>query len=67
MEYLWAIFAILPVFALSTSEALNRKALSVHDEYAIVSIRILFSSPDFYSDVFNSHTFPDEHFFASLP
>ena len=45
MEDLWIAFALISAFTLATSDALTKKALTIHDEYLIAWLRLLFSLP----------------------
>jgi drug/metabolite transporter (DMT)-like permease len=45
MENLWVFLALLSAFSLSTSDALTKKALSIHNEYLIAWLRLLWSIP----------------------
>ncbi len=45
MENLWILFAMISAFTLATSDALTKKALSVHNEYLIAWLRLLCSLP----------------------
>ncbi len=45
MENLWILFALISAVTLATSDALTKKALSVHNEYLIAWLRLLLSLP----------------------
>lgn len=45
MENLWIVFALISAFSLATSDALTKKALSIHNEYLIAWLRLLLSLP----------------------
>jgi len=45
MENLWIYFALISAFTLASSDALTKKALSLHNEYLIAWLRLLFSLP----------------------
>lgn len=45
MENLWVLFALIAAFSLATSDALTKKALSIHNEYLIAWLRLLLSLP----------------------
>lgn len=45
MENLWIVFALISAFTLATSDALTKKALSIHNEYLIAWLRLLLSLP----------------------
>lgn len=45
MENLWVLYALIAAFTLATSDALTKKALSLHNEYLIAWLRLLFSLP----------------------
>lgn len=45
MENLWLLFALISAFTLATSDALTKRALSLHNEYLIAWLRLLFSLP----------------------
>lgn len=42
---MWVLFALLAAFSLATSDALTKKALSIHNEYLIAWLRLLVSLP----------------------
>ncbi|MBA4348403.1 MAG: hypothetical protein C0415_00215 [Thermodesulfovibrio sp.] len=45
MENIWVILSLIAAFTLATSDALTKKALSVHNEYLIAWLRLLLSLP----------------------
>lgn len=45
MEKLWVFLALLSAFSLATSDALTKRALSIHNEYLIAWLRLLLSLP----------------------
>lgn len=45
MENIWVILALVSAFSLATSDALTKKALSIHNEYLIAWLRLLLSLP----------------------
>lgn len=45
MENLWVLFALLAAFSLATSDALTKKALTIHNEYLIAWLRLLLALP----------------------
>lgn len=45
MENLWVLFALISAFMLATSDALTKKALTIHNEYLIAWLRLLLSLP----------------------
>lgn len=45
MENIWIIFALIAAFTLATSDALTKKALSLHNEYLIAWLRLLLALP----------------------
>lgn len=45
MDNLWVLFALISAFTLATSDALTKKALSLHNEYLIAWMRLLLSLP----------------------
>ena len=45
MENLWVYLALISAFTLASSDALTKKALSLHNEYLIAWLRLLFSLP----------------------
>lgn len=45
MENFWIPFALIAAFSLATSDALTKKALSIHNEYLIAWLRLLLSLP----------------------
>src|SRR6266498_1188394 len=45
MEMQWIILTVVSAFSLATSDALTKKALSVHNEYLIAWLRLLLSLP----------------------
>ncbi|HAK89336.1 MAG: hypothetical protein A2077_07495 [Nitrospirae bacterium GWC2_46_6] len=45
MENLWVIYALIAAFTLATSDALTKKALSIHNEYLIAWLRLSCALP----------------------
>lgn len=45
MENLWILLALVSAFSLATSDALTKKALTIHNEYLIAWLRLLLSLP----------------------
>jgi drug/metabolite transporter (DMT)-like permease len=45
MENFWVLFALISAFMLATSDALTKKALTIHNEYLIAWLRLLLSLP----------------------
>jgi drug/metabolite transporter (DMT)-like permease len=48
MENIWIILSLIAAFTLAASDALTKKALSVHNEYLIAWLRLLLSLPFLY-------------------
>jgi drug/metabolite transporter (DMT)-like permease len=67
MENLWILFALISAFTLATSDALTKKALSVHNEYLIAWLRLLFSLPLLIGALFFIPVPPlDNHFYRAF-
>ncbi|MCI0468611.1 MAG: DMT family transporter [Nitrospirae bacterium] len=45
MEYLWILLSLISAFSLASSDALAKKALSIHNEYLIAWLRLMLSLP----------------------
>lgn len=72
MESLWIPLALISAFTLATSDALTKKALSVHNEYLIAWLRLLFSLPILIISLFFIPVPPLDHqfyraFLTALP
>jgi drug/metabolite transporter (DMT)-like permease len=45
MENIWILFALISAFTLATSDALTKRALTIHNEYLIAWLRLLCALP----------------------
>ncbi|GAB4419550.1 MAG: hypothetical protein OHK0032_15420 [Thermodesulfovibrionales bacterium] len=67
MLNLWVFLALISAFSLATSDALTKRALSLHNEYLIAWLRLLFSLPFlFISLLFVPIPSPDSGFYAAF-